>query len=469
MKFRIERDFLGEVSIPADRYYGAHTARAAGNFPISGYKVPFELIQGFAFVKKAAAIVNGRLGYLEEEIVNAIVKSCDEVLEGKFKEDFIVDAFQGGAGTSTNMNVNEVIANRANEILGSEKGKYFPVHPLEHVNLHQSTNDTYPTALKIASLFLLKELSEKVAEFQGSLQKKEKEFASIVKIGRTELQEAVPITLGREFSGYADAISRDRWRIWKAMERIRILNIGGTAIGTGLAAPRDYIFEIIEVLRELTGLNISRHENPVSVTAFADDFVEVAGILDAYASNVFKIANDLRLMNMLKEIKLKPVQPGSSIMPGKVNPVIMEAATQVAIRVKANFSTVRECASHASFEIVEFMPLLAFSLIEALKLLINISEILSKHVAEIKPISEKCQEYFEKSFSLVTVMLPLIGYENATEIVKEIKEKGVKNIRDYLTQRFGMEVVEKLLSPEYLNALGYDEEELEELLDEFNT
>ncbi|WP_456438297.1 aspartate ammonia-lyase [Desulfurobacterium sp.] len=469
MKFRIERDFLGEVSIPADRYYGIHTARAAGNFPVSKYRVPFELIKGFAVVKKAAAIANGRLGYLEEKIVQAIVKACDEILDGKFKEDFIVDAFQGGAGTSTNMNVNEVIANRANEILGSKKGKYFPVHPLEHVNLHQSTNDTYPTALKIASLFLLKELSEKVAEFQGSLQKKEKEFASIVKIGRTELQEAVPITLGREFSGYADAISRDRWRIWKAMERIRTLNIGGTAIGTGLAAPRDYIFEVIEVLRELTGLNISRHENPVSVTAFADDFVEVAGILDAYASNVFKIANDLRLMNMLKEINLKPVQPGSSIMPGKVNPVIMEAAMQVAIRVKANFSTVRECASHASFEIVEFMPLLAFSLIEALKLLINISGILSKHVAQIRPVPEKCQEYFDRSFSLVTVMLPLIGYENATEVVKEIKEKGVKNIRGYLTQRFGRKVVEKLLSPEYLNAFGYDEEDLEELLDEFNT
>ncbi len=469
MKFRVERDFLGEVSIPADRYYGVHTARAAGNFPISGYKVPFELIRGFAFVKKAAAIANGRLGYLEEEIVNAIVKACDEILEGKFKEDFIVDAFQGGAGTSTNMNVNEVIANRANELLGSEKGKYYPVHPLEHVNLHQSTNDTYPSALKIASLFLLKDLSEKVARFQGSLQKKEKEFAFILKIGRTELQEAVPITLGREFSGYADAVSRDRWRIWKAMERIRTLNIGGTAIGTGLAAPRDYIFEVIEVLRELTGLNISRHENPVSVTAFADDFVEVAGILDAYAANIFKIANDLRLMNMLKEINLKPVQPGSSIMPGKVNPVIMEAVMQVAMKVKANFATVRECASHASFEIVEFMPLLAFSMIEALKLLINISEILSNHVAEINPVPEKCREYFEKSFSLVTVMLPLIGYENATEVVKEIKEKGIENIKDYLTQRFGRKVVEKLLSPEYLNALGYDEEELEELLDEFNT
>ncbi|WP_457569483.1 aspartate ammonia-lyase [Desulfurobacterium sp.] len=469
MKFRVERDFLGEVSIPADRYYGVHTARAVGNFPISGYKVPFELIRGFAFVKKAAAIANGRLGYLEEEIVNAIVKACDEILEGKFKEDFIVDAFQGGAGTSTNMNVNEVIANRANELLGSEKGKYYPVHPLEHVNLHQSTNDTYPSALKIASLFLLKDLSEKVARFQGSLQKKEKEFAFILKIGRTELQEAVPITLGREFSGYADAVSRDRWRIWKAMERIRTLNIGGTAIGTGLAAPRDYIFEVIEVLRELTGLNISRHENPVSVTAFADDFVEVAGILDAYAANIFKIANDLRLMNMLKEINLKPVQPGSSIMPGKVNPVIMEAAVQVAMKVKANFATVRECVSHASFEIVEFMPLLAFSMIEALKLLINISEILSNHVAEINPVPEKCREYFEKSFSLVTVMLPLIGYENATEVVKEIKEKGIENIKDYLTQRFGRKVVEKLLSPEYLNALGYDEEELEELLDEFNT
>ncbi|WP_457567196.1 aspartate ammonia-lyase [Desulfurobacterium sp.] len=466
MKFRVERDFLGEVSIPADRYYGVHTARAAGNFPISGYKVPFDLIKGFAYVKKAAAIANGRVGYLEERIVNAIVRACDEILDGKFKEDFIVDAFQGGAGTSTNMNVNEVIANRANEILGGEKGRYFPVHPLEHVNLHQSTNDTYPSALKIAVLFLLKELAEKVAAFQGSLQRKEKEFASVLKIGRTELQEAVPITLGREFSGYADAVSRDRWRIWKSMERIRTLNIGGTAIGTGLTAPRDYIFEVIEVLRELTGLNISRHENPVSVTAFADDFVEVAGILDAYASNIFKIANDLRLMNMLKEVRLKPVQPGSSIMPGKVNPVIMEASMQVAMKVKANFSIVRECAAHASFEIVEFMPLLAFSMLESLKLLINISEVLSVHIGGVTAVQEKCQEFFDESYSLVTVLLPVLGYEKATEVVKEMREKNVKNVRSYLVKKFGETVVEKFLSAEYLNALGYDEEDLEEFVDE---
>ncbi|SNR87117.1 aspartate ammonia-lyase [Desulfurobacterium atlanticum] len=468
MDFRIEKDFLGEVKIPAERYYGIHTARSAGNFRLSGYKVPFELIKGFAIVKKAAAITNGRLGYIDELLVSAIVKACDEIVSGKFQEDFIVDALQGGAGTSTNMNVNEVIANRANEILGYEKGKYYPVHPLEHVNLHQSTNDTYPTALKIAVLFLLQSLSENIAQFQGVLQRKEKEFASILKIGRTELQEAVPITLGREFSAFADAVSRDRWRVWKAMERIRFLNIGGTAIGTGLAAPKDYIFEVVEVLRELTGLNISRHENPVSVTAFADDFVEVAGILDAYVSNLFKIANDLRLMNFLKEVKLKPVQPGSSIMPGKVNPVIMEATIQVAMKVRSNFTTVRECASYGTFQIVEFMPLLAFSMIESLKLLINATSMISSHLEDIKAVPERCEEYFSKSFSLVTALLPLIGYEKATEIVKEIGERGISDIKGFLKENLGEKVVEKFLSPEYLNSLGYDEDELEEFFNDNN-
>ncbi len=468
MEFRVERDFLGEVNIPAERYYGIHTARSAGNFNLSDNKVSFDLIKAFALVKKAAAITNEKLGYLDEVIANAIIKSCDEIVGGKFREDFIVDVFQGGAGTSTNMNVNEVIANRANEILGYEKGKYFPVHPLEHVNLHQSTNDTYPSALKIASLFLLQNLSEEIAKFQGVLQKKEKEFTSVMKIGRTELQEAVPITLGREFSGFADAVSRDRWRIWKALERLRILNIGGTAIGTGLAAPKDYIFEVIDVLRDLTGLNISRHENPVSVTAFVDDFVEVVGIIDAYISNLFKISNDLRMMNLLKEIRLKPVQPGSSIMPGKVNPVIMESAIQISIRVRADFAVVRECSSLASFQIAEFMPLLAFSFIESLKLLIKTTKMVAEHIEGIKPLTDNCKNYFEKSFSIVTALLPLIGYEKAAELVKELESRNIENIKQFLEDKLGKGIVEKFLSAEYLNSLGYDEEELEEFLDDIN-
>ncbi|ADY72800.1 Fumarate hydratase [Desulfurobacterium thermolithotrophum DSM 11699] len=466
--FREEKDFLGSLKIPADSYYGIHTARALKNFPLSGYKVPKELITAYALVKKACAIANTRLGYIEEKIGNAIIKACDEILEGKFQEEFIVDALQGGAGTSTNMNINEVIANRANEILGYKKGQYYPVHPLEHVNLHQSTNDTYPTALKIAALFMLEDLSEAIARLQGVLQEKEKEFAFILKIGRTELQEAVPLTLGREFSGFAEAISRDRWRVWKCKERIRVLNIGGTAIGTGLTAPRDYVFFVIEVLRELTGLNISRAENPVGVTAFADDMVEVVGILDAYASNLFKISNDLRLMNLLKEVRLKPVQPGSSIMPGKVNPVVLEATMQVALKVKANSYIVRECASSSTFQIVEFMPLIAFSFLESLRLLLNVTTVLKEHLTKLKADKEFCKKYFEESFSIITALLPLIGYEKAVEIVQEMKTKEVKNIKEFLQQKFGNKIL-KLLSPESLNSLGYDEYELEELRNDNNS
>lgn len=453
---------MGSFEVPVNSYYGIHTARALRNFFISGYKVPQELITSYALVKKACAITNIRLGYLEEEIGNAIIKACDEILEGKFQEEFVVDAFQGGAGTSTNMNVNEVIANRANEILGYKKGEYYPVHPLEHVNLHQSTNDTYPTALKIAALFMLEDLSSAIARLQGVLQEKEKEFAHILKIGRTELQEAVPFTLGREFSGFAEAISRDRWRVWKCKERIRVLNIGGTVIGTGLTAPRDYIFLVIEALRELTGLNICRAENPVSVTAFADDIVEVVGILDAYASNLFKISNDLRLMNLLREIQLKPVQPGSSIMPGKVTPVILEAVMQVALRVKANSYTIRECASYSHFQLVEFMPLIAFCFLESLRLLLNVTNLLKEYLTELKANEEICKKYFEESFSIITALLPLIGYEKAVEVVQEIQAKGIKNIKEFLQQKFGDKVL-KLLSPENLNSLGYDENKIEEL------
>ncbi|WP_024788987.1 aspartate ammonia-lyase [Lebetimonas sp. JH292] len=466
--FREEKDSLGVVKIPSDRYYGIHTARAYNNFQISGYKVPNELIKSYALVKKACATTNAKLNYLSEEYANAICNACDEIIDEKFQEDFIVDALQGGAGTSTNMNINEVIANRANEILGYPKGKYYPIHPLEHVNLHQSTNDTYPGTLKIAALFLLEKLSEVIADFQNILQKKEKEFASILKIGRTELQEAVPFTLGREFSAFAEAISRDRWRIWKCKERIRVLNIGSTAIGTGLTAPREYIFLVIEILRDLTRLNISRAENPVSVTAFADDIVEVVGILDAYSSNLFKISNDIRLMNFLKEIKLKPAQAGSSIMPGKINPVILESAMQTAIKVKSDFNVIRDCVSLSSFQIVEFMPLIAFSFIESLKLLLNITVNLKEHIKEIKANEKICNKYFEESFSILTVLLPLIGYEKTLKIVKEIQNKNITNIKEFLKNRFGEKILE-LFFPENLNSLGYDKNKLKELFNDINT
>ncbi len=465
--FREEKDFLGKLKIPNDKYYGIHTARALQNFSFSEYKISEKFISSYALVKKACAITNVKLGYINKNIGEAIITACNEIIKGKFREEFILDPLQGGAGTSTNMNLNEVIANRANEILGYEKGKYYPIHPLEHVNLHQSTNDTYPTALKITVLYLLENLSNEIAKFQGILQKKEQEFQSILKIGKTELQEAIPFTLGREFSGFAEAISRDRWRIWKCKERIRTLNIGGTAIGTGLTAPRDYIFLVIDILRELTGLNISRAENPLSITAFADDIIEVIGILDAYASNLFKISNDLRLMNLLKEIKLQPVQTGSSIMPGKINPVILEATMQIALKVKSNSLLIRECASISTFQIIEFIPLIAFCFLESLNLLLKITISLKDYLANIEAKKNFCEKNFEKSFSILTTLLPLIGYEKTQEIIKEIINKNETNIKRFLQQKFDKKIL-KLLSPEYLNSFGYDEYKFKEIYNDNN-
>jgi aspartate ammonia-lyase len=287
---RIEKDLLGELAVPRDAYWGIHTQRAVNNFSISGMKVNAGLISALAQTKKACTLANLETGHLTPEKGKTIIAACDDIAAGRLSDQFPVDALQGGAGTSTNMNVNEVIANRAIELQGGKKGNYDFIHPLEDVNLHQSTNDVYPTALKVAAIFKLRDLSNAVSGLQGAFQEKEKEFAAIVKMGRTELQEALPITLGAEFSAFAEAFSRDRWRIFKCEERLRVVNLGGTAVGTGLAAPRDYIFLVIEKLREVTGLGLSRGENILGETANADSFVEVSGILKAHAVNLIKIA-----------------------------------------------------------------------------------------------------------------------------------------------------------------------------------
>ena len=278
MNQRKEKDGLGEMDVPADAYWGIHTERARRNFALTGRTAPEPLIRALVMVKKACALANRELGYLPAEKADAILAACDELIGGAPAGQFPVDALQGGAGTSTHMNVNEVIANRALEVLGFAKGDYARLHPIEDVNLHQSTNDVYPTALKIAAIFGLRQLSESVAGLQNAFQKKEKEFSGIVKIGRTEMQEAVPLTLGAEFSAFAEAFARDRWRTFKCEERLRTVNLGGTAVGTGLTAPRNYIFLVIERLREVTGLGLTRGENAVDQTANADCFVEVSGM-----------------------------------------------------------------------------------------------------------------------------------------------------------------------------------------------
>jgi len=452
---RIEHDFLGELPVPDEAYWGIHTQRAIANFPLSGLKVNPCLIRSLALVKKACCLANLEAGYLPGEKANAIIKACEEIAQGRLSNQFPVDALQGGAGTSTNMNLNEVIANRAIEILGGNKGDYSLIHPLEDVNLHQSTNDVYPSAIKVAGIYRLRDLAKTIADLQGAFQEKEKEFGRIVKIGRTELQEAVPITLGAEFSAFAEAISRDRWRTFKCEERLRVVNLGGTAVGTGLTAPQDYIFLVIEKLREVTSLGLSRGENLPGETANADSFVEVSGILKAHAVNLMKIANDLRLMNLLGEIKLPQLQAGSSIMPGKINPVLMEAAVSVGIKVVANDGIITETAARGTLQINEFLPLLAQAFLESLDLLINVDKILAAHIRGITACDDKCREYFEHSPMIITALLPVTGYERATQLMAEFTQSETKNMRKFLEEKLGKPIVEKVFSAASLTALGY--------------
>lgn len=455
MNYRQEKDSLGQKQIDQNLYWGLHTQRAKENFSITNYSVNFSLIKAIAMVKKACCLANFELGYLPQEKSAAIVSACDEIIEGKLRQCFPLDALQGGAGTSTNMNVNEVVANRVNEILGGKKGDYSLVHPIEDVNLHQSTNDVYPTAVKIACIFRLRDLSKAIASLQGSFQEKEKEFAEIVKIGRTELQNAVPMTLGAEFSAFAEAFSRDRWRTFKCEERLRVVNIGGTSIGTGLGAPRKYIFLVIEKLREITGLGLARSENLIDQTANTDAFVEVSGILKAHSSNLIKIANDLRLLHLLGEIELAKVQVGSSAMPGKVNPVILEAVIQAGIKAAANDYIVTQAASRSAFQINEFMPLLSFAILESMDIFVNTASMLADFVAKIKANPLKCIQYCDKSSTLITAFVPQIGYDRASELIGEFTLAKRENLREFLIEKLGSEMVKKVLSPSNLMALGY--------------
>jgi aspartate ammonia-lyase len=385
----------------------------------------------------------------------AIITACDEIADGGLADQFPVDALQGGAGTSTNMNINEVIANRVIEILGGQKGDYGLIHPLEDVNRHQSTNDVYPTAIKIAAIFGLRALSQAVSELQGAFQDREQAFGAIVKIGRTEMQEAVPRTMGAEFSAFAEAISRDRWRTFKCEERLRVVNLGGTAIGTGLTAPQDYIFLVIEKLREVTGLGLARGENLVGETANADPFAEVSGILKAHGATLIKISGDLRLLNLLGEIRLPDLQAGSSIMPGKINPVIAEAATQAAIKVLANDLIITEAVSRGTLQINEFLPLLAQALLESLDLLQAVSRMLTPHILGIEAGDVAARRHVEATPTIITAFLPTIGYERATTLIREFHETGGNNVRTFLEEKLGKDLVDRVLSPYALTALGY--------------
>ncbi|MDD3030054.1 MAG: aspartate ammonia-lyase [Alphaproteobacteria bacterium] len=456
---RTETDALGSLSL--DALWGIHTQRALNNFPLSHRPVPYPLIAAIATVKQAAAQTNKEQGHLSPDIADAIIAACQKICsdEKTYASAFPLDALQGGAGTSTNMNVNEVVANLALQTLGHPAGSYDIINPIDHVNRHQSTNDVYPTALRVAAIGGLRSLSDALAKLQGALQDKEKEFHDILKMGRTELQAAVPMTLGQEFSAFSEAISRDRWRTFKCEERLRMVNIGGTAIGTGLTAPRDYIFRVIEVLRGLTGMGLARSENVIDGNANADVFVEVSGILKASAANLAKIAGDLRLLHFLGEITLPPLQVGSSIMPGKINPVLVESVLQVSLTVRAKDMIIAECAAHGTLQINEFLPLIATALLESIELLKTTSLALAKHIEGIVPHPDRCRAFVEDSPTLLTALLPLIGYEKARSLMKEFEAaqqtSQPPHLKDFLTENLGPDFVEKLLSDTNFIQLGY--------------
>ena len=458
---RTEHDLLGPRQVPAGALWGIHTLRATENFPLTGRRVHPGLIHGYGAVKLACARTNHRLGWLADDVAAALDTACAEMADGRLDEHIVVDALQGGAGTSTNMNVNEVLANRALQLLGRPLGDYETVSPTDHVNLHQSTNDTYPTALKVAGIGLLRDLEREVVALQEAFQAKEKQFADVVKVGRTQYQDAVLTTLGREMSAYAEALTRDRWRIYKCEERLRVVNLGGTAIGTGLGAPRQFIFQATETLREITGLGLARAENLVEATQNADVYVEVSGIAKALASSLLKIAGDLRLLSSgpdagLGEIRLPARQPGSSIMPGKVNPVIPEAVSQAAMAAMANDQAITMAASMGSLELNAFMPLIADALLGSLSLLTAACGIFRRHCVEgIEADERACRARVDGAAALLTALVEEIGYEAASGIAAEARSSG-RSIRDVVIDRNLLtgEQFDALVSAERVNALG---------------
>jgi aspartate ammonia-lyase len=422
---RTEHDLLGHREVPVDALYGIHALRAQENFPLSGRFVHPDLVHAYGTVKLASVLANRASGCWREDApkASAIEQACRDMASGLLDDQIRVDALQGGAGTSTNMNVNEVLANRACQLLQLPPGSYERVSPLDDLNLHQSTNDTYPTALRLAAIRGLHALERQVIGLQQAFQSVETRFAGVVKVGRTEVREAVLITLGREMGAYAEALSRDRWRIYKCEERLRVVNLGGTAIGTGITAPRLYIFDVVEQLRELTGIGFARAENLVEATQNADVFVEVSGILKALATSLWKISSDLRALSSEHgEIRLPARQAGSSLMPGKVNPVIPEAVTQCAMLVFGYDSSLGMACASGSLELNPFLPLVAHCLLQSLDLLANACNILRRHCVEgIEANEQQCRDRVDSSTAVATALVAMLGYERACEVARRMQ------------------------------------------------
>lgn len=458
---RTEYDFLGSLQIDDACYFGIHAQRAFNNFGDTGQRHDPVFLTAYLQVKKAAALANRDLGYLDPERSGHILSAIDRIVSGGSFDDFIVNPLAGGAGTSLNMNVNEVVANHALELAGRPKGDYGYIDPLQHVNLHQSTNDTYPTALKTAVLVYLERLAAALTGLQERLQEKERAFADVVRLGRTELQDALPMTAGMQFSAWAEAIGRDRWRIFKARERIKVVNLGGTAIGTGFGAPQNYIFTVVDKLRSVTGLPLARAENMVDATQNLDSIVEVSGLLKTLAVNLLKISEDLRLLSSgpaggFAEIVLPSVQEGSSIMPGKVNPVMLEFVSQAALLAIGNDGVIAQAAGLGNFELNQFYPLAATLLLANLRSLeLAVGRLEAKAVAGLELKSEKIAQNLSDSIAVVTFLAQHIGHGEASGIY--LKHLATKQPLRQLILEGGMlspNDLDRLLSPENIRMMG---------------
>ncbi|MBE3575435.1 MAG: aspartate ammonia-lyase [Firmicutes bacterium] len=459
--FRLERDSLGTGRVPADAYYGLQTQRAVENFPITGERLHPELIRALALVKKAAALANMEVGLLPPHIGQAIVKAADEVMAGGLADQFVVDPIQGGAGTSINMNMNEVLASRASELLGGRRGDHALVHPNNHVNMSQSTNDAVPTAVRLALLRLIDETEGALTDLAAALEEKAREFRDIVKVGRTHLQDAVPIRLGQEFAAWAAAVRRSRDRLRSTADGLLDVNMGATAVGTGLNADPGYIKVVVAKLAELSGYPLRSAANLVDATQNVDVLVAVSGSLKAAAVVLDKVANDLRLLASgpragLHEINLPPVQPGSSIMPGKVNPVMAEVINQVAFRVIGNDLTVTLAAAAGQLELNVMQPVLIYSLIQSITALRNsVRAFTERAVRGITANPQDIREFLDRSVAVVTALSPHLGYDAAAEVAKEALRTG-RPVAEIVRERglLSPEELAVILSPEELTGPG---------------
>ena len=461
MEFRVEKDSIGTKDVPENVYYGVQSLRAAENFHITGLNMHPEIINSLAYIKKAAAITNCEAGLLDKRRTQAIVQACDEILEGKFREDFIVDPIQGGAGTSLNMNANEVIANRAIEILGGKKGDYSVVNPNDHVNCGQSTNDVIPTAGKMTSLRLLKKLKKQLLRLHSALEQKADEFDGVIKMGRTQLQDAVPIRLGQEFKAYSVAILRDLNRMDKAMDEMRTLNMGGTAVGTGLNADESYLRRIVPNLSEISGMDLVQAYDLIDATQNLDSFVAVSGAVKACAVTLSKIANDLRLMSSgpragFGEINLPAKQNGSSIMPGKVNPVIPEVVNQVAFNAIGNDMTITMAAEAGQLELNAFEPIIFYCLFQSIDTIAYaVNTFVDNCVIGITANETRCRYFVENSVGIITAICPYVGYQKAAEIAKEAIKTG-ESVRKLIIEKglLAKEQMDEIMDPVQMTEPG---------------